>query len=394
MKNVLITMVDRSGGVPNVMRNMLRFRKRNDFRYEMLLFDEKNYGGNRVNELFNVDRIHRVSIDHRDSIFGIKTRIASLIETEFDLRVINTIPDLMVAAISKVPEPILFVVHGNDPLLYRQICHYETMIDSFVTVSQHICDQMVQLIPHRSDSIHHVSHPIPPATAQRKPNRNRKLRVIFVGRLVALKGTLLLPQIDSALCKSGCDCDWSIVGSGRDDSESKLKGDWTRDSVTWFGETNSEKLSELIAEHDVLILPSRSEGFPMVVPEAMKAGLVPVVSDLESGIPEIIKNGKTGFRCQLDDVSAFASSIHQLDRDRETLEQISEHAKEIAEKMFDPVAQSRVYESLFESTLQSKMEHIFPRLHRQRLLDRPFLPNPLVRAIRTIHRRKTTTSRS
>ena len=51
--------------------------------------------------------------------------------------------------------------------------------------------------------------------------------------------------------------------------------------------TNPEVLA-LCAQSDVFVLPTRFEGFPVSLLEAMSAGLEPVVSDLPSGIPEVV----------------------------------------------------------------------------------------------------------
>ena len=52
-----------------------------------------------------------------------------------------------------------------------------------------------------------------------------------------------------------------------------------------------------------------SEGFPVALVEAMAAGLPAVVSDIPSGVPEIVEAGVSGERPPIGDVGAFAASI-------------------------------------------------------------------------------------
>ena len=85
----------------------------------------------------------------------------------------------------------------------------------------------------------------------------------------------------------------------------------------------------LCAEGDVLVFPTRFEGFPLALIEAMSAGLVSVVSDLPSGIPEVV-DASTGFRVAIGDIDGFVAAIIALDRDRDRLEAMSRAARERA----------------------------------------------------------------
>ena len=70
---------------------------------------------------------------------------------------------------------------------------------------------------------------------------------------------------------------------------------------------------------DIFVLPTRVEGFPVALVEAMGAGVVPVVSNIESGVPEVIASARTGERPPVGDIRAFAAAIAALDRDRPRL---------------------------------------------------------------------------
>jgi glycosyltransferase involved in cell wall biosynthesis len=66
---------------------------------------------------------------------------------------------------------------------------------------------------------------------------------------------------------------------------------------------------------DAFLFPSRSEGLPLSVLEAMACGL-PVVATRGSSLTEVIKNGVTGMLCQQDDVDSFANAARSLLHDR------------------------------------------------------------------------------
>jgi glycosyltransferase involved in cell wall biosynthesis len=54
-------------------------------------------------------------------------------------------------------------------------------------------------------------------------------------------------------------------------------------------------VAELLKASDVFVLPSFAEGVPVVLMEAMAAGL-PVIGPLVAGVPELVEDGVSGFR--------------------------------------------------------------------------------------------------
>jgi glycosyltransferase involved in cell wall biosynthesis len=71
------------------------------------------------------------------------------------------------------------------------------------------------------------------------------------------------------------------------------------------------EVAELLAKSDVFVLPSRSEGQPMALLEAMAHGLCVVASDV-GGIPEIIVDGESGLLIPADDVDALVGALRQI----------------------------------------------------------------------------------
>lgn len=70
-------------------------------------------------------------------------------------------------------------------------------------------------------------------------------------------------------------------------------------------------------------MPSRSEGLPVTLLEATSAGVVPVVSDLASGIPDVVEHGVTGYRIPPGNIEGFANAIAEIDSDRYRMEIMS-----------------------------------------------------------------------
>jgi glycosyltransferase involved in cell wall biosynthesis len=78
---------------------------------------------------------------------------------------------------------------------------------------------------------------------------------------------------------------------------------------------NRRDVPRLLAALDVFVLTSKSEGLPLVIPEAMAAGL-PVVSTRVGGIPQVVDEGVTGFLIAYGDEDALRGRLVVLDGDR------------------------------------------------------------------------------
>ena len=99
---------------------------------------------------------------------------------------------------------------------------------------------------------------------------NGKPVILFVGRFLEKKGLLRLREMASARC----DLHWAFAGWGPCDPEL-----WKLPNVTVHRGRSGADLAPLYRAADVFVLPSKSEGFPLVVQEALACGLRPVCCD-------------------------------------------------------------------------------------------------------------------
>jgi glycosyltransferase involved in cell wall biosynthesis/SAM-dependent methyltransferase len=105
-----------------------------------------------------------------------------------------------------------------------------------------------------------------------------------------------------------------------------------------------------LRSYDVLVLPSRLDGRPVVALEALACG-VPVVASHVGGLPDLVEEGMTGFLCPPGDVDAFAERITRLVRNRELLAQMKIAARQYAERNLDAQIMLRHYEELLQGLL-------------------------------------------
>jgi len=139
----------------------------------------------------------------------------------------------------------------------------------------------------------------------------------------------------------------------------------------------------LCADHDVFVLPSHAEGLSVATVEAMSVGLVPVVSDLPC-MEELVEHGRTGLRAAVRTPQAFADAIAGLARDRDLLEAIGAAARQCAVDRFDVRARVGPYQQVYarwRELYRPRPASVSPSFGSR--LDQPWIPNPVVRLVRT-----------
>ena len=111
----------------------------------------------------------------------------------------------------------------------------------------------------------------------------------FVGNFVDVKNVLLLPEIFQKILKLKHDVSFIVVGKGvlKDKMLESFKECGVK--ISFFDEVDRTEIYNYYSLMDVLVLPSKNEGLPLVLLEAINCGVKCVGSD-SGGIPEVIGN--------------------------------------------------------------------------------------------------------
>jgi glycosyltransferase involved in cell wall biosynthesis len=105
----------------------------------------------------------------------------------------------------------------------------------------------------------------------------------------------------------------SIEPSYLDEQRSRLLSAHVSDRVIWTGTvTDKHELVGYYSAADIFVFPTRAEGLPNVLIEAMAAGLPVVATHLPGSTDSQVVDGETGFLVPSDDVSALASAVERL----------------------------------------------------------------------------------
>ena len=85
---------------------------------------------------------------------------------------------------------------------------------------------------------------------------------------------------------------------------------------------------KLLPAFDVFALSSKTEGLPLVVPEAMAVGL-PIIATAVGGLPRVVDEGETGLLVPVDEL-ALRTAIERLAADPEATRAMGRRAREVA----------------------------------------------------------------
>lgn len=143
-------------------------------------------------------------------------------------------------------------------------------------------------------------------------------RLLFVGRLAAQKGVPVLLEALARARREEPGLSLALVGDGpgRAALEAQARALGLGGAVSFLGYRSQSEVAVHLAEASALVLPSFAEGVPVVLMEAMAAGL-PVVATQIAGIPELVENGVSGLLVPPGDEEALARAMLAVARSPE-----------------------------------------------------------------------------
>ena len=148
-------------------------------------------------------------------------------------------------------------------------------------------------------------------------------RLLYVGRLAAAKGLPILLESLAKLKTSYPQLILTIVGDGSDRStlEQMSQELGLEKNVKFVGYQSQAAVREYMQQTDIFVLPSFAEGLPVVLMEALAAG-VPVVATQIAGISELVESGINGYLVPPGDVTAIGDRIETLLLDEQLREKL------------------------------------------------------------------------
>lgn len=157
-------------------------------------------------------------------------------------------------------------------------------------------------------------------------------RVISIGRYAYEKGNDLLLKAWSIVEKSCKDWTLDIYGMGNQTPYKELMKKLEIDETRCHLHGSLTDVKETYLNSSVFTLPSRFEGFGLVIIEAMACGVPVVAFDCENGPRNIVTNNQDGILVKPFDVDEYAASLLRLMRDDQLRAQIGNRAYESSKR--------------------------------------------------------------
>ena len=205
------------------------------------------------------------------------------------------------------------VFTGADRVVVTTHAIKETIVERYGVPEEHVV-----VIPNYVDTGRFRPGPEP---------RPRAKRICYVGRLEEEKNPLAMLE-----ALGGLDAELSIVGTGSLEPRLRKIAAEKNRSVQFYGNVPHAELPRLLRECDLFVLPSRYEGHPKALLEAMACGL-PVIGTNVPGIRELLRHRETGYLCGTgaDDIRG---AIRELMSDTGLRARIGRNAREYVVRHF------------------------------------------------------------
>ncbi|MFQ5669712.1 MAG: glycosyltransferase family 4 protein [Acidobacteriota bacterium] len=194
----------------------------------------------------------------------------------------------------------------------------------------------------------HRFHPTSRAAARQAVGLSRAdaLAIGIVGSLKKIKGQDDLLEAFQRLHHEGLPATILLAGAGPEESRLRERVGQMQGSSRVHFLGRREDVENIYNALDICVIPSRSEGLPNVILEAMACGL-PVIATPVGGIPEVVEHGREGFLYPVGDAAALAGYLGTLARDPALRLRMGRAARRRAEERFSFGRMQEAFETLY-----------------------------------------------
>jgi len=246
-----------------------------------------------------------------------------------------------------------FTAHGPDEFapLHAGQMQFKVENASFtVVVSEAGRKELARLVPQCRGRMHLVRCAVDPRFARQSPPPvPLARRIVFVGRLHAVKAPLLLLDAVARVVGNGEACELVMVGDGplREAVEARIRTSGLGEHVSLVGWAGSDEVRRHLAEARALVLPSWAEGLPLVLMEAF-AMHRPAICTAVGGVAELVEAGLSGWLVAPGSVDELAAAIGAvLDASPAELERMGRRGAEVVRRQHDAVNEAQKLAALF-----------------------------------------------
>jgi glycosyltransferase involved in cell wall biosynthesis len=186
---------------------------------------------------------------------------------------------------------------------------------------------------------------------------NGRPQLLFVGRFTANKGVGDLVAGMETISRELPDARLALVGFGPEEHvirrEVAKAGLGSR--IQFLGRLSRAEIPTCMASADLLVLPSvKVEGLGVVLLEALASGTAVVGTDV-GGIPDIVRDGETGFLCRSQDPEDLAATCLRMLRDDDLMRRTADNGRRLVEQQYSWQRIGGRLEALFADCLRTQI---------------------------------------
>jgi glycosyltransferase involved in cell wall biosynthesis len=221
---------------------------------------------------------------------------------------------MLTSALSDIP--FSYTLHGPAEIYDPLGWHFaeKTAQARFVLCISHFARSQAMLFsdPAHWDKLRIVHCGVTPARyGAAGQDTGEGLHLVFVGRLVPIKGVRVLVEAFGRARERVPGLRLTLVGDGTDRPHLEAMAAPHGDAIRFTGFLDQDAVAGMLATADALVLPSFAEGVPVVLMEAMASGR-PVIATQTGGVSELVEDGVSGHIVPPGDAAALVEAIAAL----------------------------------------------------------------------------------
>jgi glycosyltransferase involved in cell wall biosynthesis len=274
-----------------------------------------------------------------------------------------------------IPVPWIAFHHGytNEDLkmwLFNQMDRFSLPTAAAVVT---VCDAFAKDIERYGiarERIHVLHNSLDPSWAERAglaeeaariraglPSNGQGRVILCVGRFSKEKGHAVLIEAAQVLRAGGGAFTVLLIGDGplRKQTEALVQSKGLESTIVFVGQQRD--VCPYFAASDMLVLPSRSEGSPNVILEAMAAQL-PIVATKVGGVPEIVVNGESGLLVSSGSPPELAAAMKRLIENTRLAQTLACQAHRRLKERFSPDQYDATLFGIYDAVSAVKNERV------------------------------------
>jgi len=242
--------------------------------------------------------------------------------------------DYVASALSpKLPNSVatLGVLHSDDTEHYEHAYRLGRYWNKIISVSSAIEENLLEINPIFKERSTVIYHGINADKDLKMPAKNKTLTMLYAGRIVEYQKKIsdFVPIIEKLTnADPELDFQFMFLGDGPDFASFKKSMEKYEklQKVKVLGRVSIDDVYKYLSQSHAFVLVSQFEGFPMSLLEAMSLYCIPILTDIESGVREIIKHNENGLVSPIGDADKFVDNILSIYKDEQLRDKLGKAA--------------------------------------------------------------------